>query len=334
MQSTRNEKPAPLVDGTAVDRSGIDPFLGGSEPIRELQRMAHKALLTDSPILIRGETGTGKGVLASWLHHNGAHARAPFIDLNCAGLSKELMESELFGHERGAFTGAVAAKPGLFEAAHGGTLFLDEIGDVDLHVQPKLLKALEEKRFHRLGDVHARRVEVRFIAATQLDLGRMVREQQFRRDLYFRISTLQLHVPSLRDRAEDVPILTRWLLLGITERLRRPPLGVSATALEALTNYPWTGNIRELKNVLERAVLLCERDGLELGDLRFDLPPPSAPAGSGDSRLTLLELERCHIERVLHEERGHVDLAAARLGVPRSSLYQKLKLHRITVSRS
>jgi DNA-binding NtrC family response regulator len=303
-----------------------DPFLGESRLIRELEATARRVLASDSPVLLQGETGSGKGVLAAWLHAQGPRAEEPFVQLNCAGLTAQFLETELFGHERGAFTGAVARKLGLLEVAHHGTVFLDEIGDVDPSVQPKLLKVLEEKRFRRMGDVEDRRVDIRLIAATHQDLAERVRTRHFRSDLFFRISTLPLGLPALRERPEDIPHLAWALLAHIARQLGRPPMTLSPAARAALQGYAWPGNIRELRNVLERAVLLSSRDTLEASDLRFDpgLGEPGAPEEDPLS-LTLEEVEKRHIQRVLAAEGGHVERAARRLGLPRSSLYHKLK---------
>jgi DNA-binding NtrC family response regulator len=313
-------------------RTAIDPFLGTSPAIRALAEQARKVLFTESPILILGETGTGKGVLARWLHANSPRSEEAFVDLNCAGLSRELLETELFGHEKGAFTSATATKQGLFEVAHRGTIFLDEIGDVDLQIQPKLLKVLEEKRFRRVGDVRDRQVDVCLIAATHQDLSELVREKRFRDDLYFRISTIPLTFPALRERIEDIPVLAQYLFEKFAADLGRGEMRLGPDCLEALQSYSWPGNIRELRNVIERAVLLSEQKTIGLKDLHFD-GRPGMQAFYQDSRLTLLELERQHIERVLQEEKGRVERAAKRLGVPRSSLYQKLKRHGITSSK-
>jgi DNA-binding NtrC family response regulator len=294
-------------------RQAIDPFIGKSAAIRALADQARKLLATESPVLILGETGTGKGVLARWLHENSPRADEAFVDLNCAGLSRELLETELFGHEKGAFTSATASKQGLFEVAHRGSIFLDEVGDVDLQIQPKLLKVLEEKRFRRVGDVRDRQVDVRLIGATHQDIGQLVREKKFRDDLYFRISTIPLAFPALRERIEDIPDMARYLL-------------------RALQSYSWPGNVRELRNVIERAVLLSEQKQIGLKDLHFD-GHTSVGAPFFDTRLTLVELEKQHIERVLQEEKGRVEKAAKRLGIPRSSLYQKIKKHQIPSSK-
>ena len=311
-------------------RHAIEPFLGSSPTIRRLAEDARRFLSSESTILVLGETGSGKGVLASWLHRNGPRAEEAFVDLNCASLSKDLFESELFGHEKGAFTGASAAKPGLLEAAHHGTFFLDEIGDMDPSVQPKLLKVLEEKRFRRLGDVRDRQVDVRLIAATHQDLLHLVRENRFRSDLYYRISTITLSVPPLRERLEDIEAVASRLLEGIAGDLGRGEMSLSPEALERLRAYAWPGNIRELRNVLERAVLLCEGHVLDRGDLRFE---ERAPAPEADGDVTLVEMERRHIERALREEHGKVEAAARRLGIPRSSLYEKIRRLGLTVPR-
>jgi DNA-binding NtrC family response regulator len=314
-------------------RRAIDPFLGQSAAMRQLAEDARRFLSSDSPVLIRGETGSGKGVLAAWLHQNGPRAEEALVDLNCATLSKELLESELFGYEKGAFTGALAAKPGLLDVAHRGTLFLDEIGDVDAAVQPKLLKVLEEKRYRRLGDVRDRQVDVRLVAATHQDLARAVRDGRFRSDLYYRVSTIPLVVPPLRERPEDMELIAQHLLDGVAADLGRGSLTLAPDALAALRAYSWPGNIRELRNVLERAVLLCEGRVLGRRDLRFEPAPVDDPAAA-EAALTLEELERLHIERVLQAERGHVESAARRLGIPRSSLYQRLKRLGLSVPRS
>jgi len=313
-------------------RQVIDPFIGTSSAIRALAEQARKILSTESPVLILGETGTGKGVLARWMHENSPRADEAFVDLNCAGLTRELLETELFGHEKGAFTSATSSKQGLFEVAHRGTIFLDEVGDVDLQIQPKLLKVLEEKRFRRVGDVRDRQVDVRLIAATHQDLGEFVRQKKFRDDLYFRISTIPLSFPPLRERIEDIPVVAQYLLDKVSADLSRSGISLDEECVKELQAYSWPGNIRELRNVIERAVLLSDQEIIGLHDLHFD---GHASVGTPflDSRLTLVELEKQHIERVLQEEHGRVEKAAKRLGIPRSSLYQKLKKHQISMSK-
>jgi len=298
-------------------------FNGRSPAVRALAHDAQMAAECDAPILIEGETGTGKGMLAKWIHSSSTRASESFVDLNCAGLPRELLESELFGHEKGAFTGATGSKPGLVEAAHRGTMFLDEVGDTDPAVQPKLLKIVEEKRFRRLGDIGERRVDVRFIAASNKSLTALVDQGQFREDLFYRLNTLVLRLPPLRHRKDDIPALVQQLLHRLSREIGRPVPRVEADALEALTAHAWPGNIRELRNVLERA-MLATSSVLRVSDLRLvaavrrSTAPPAAE--------TLKEVEWLHIQRVLEEEKGSVGRASKRLGIPRSSLYQKLKL--------
>jgi DNA-binding NtrC family response regulator len=319
----RRNRQRKLVRTSKEGRGVVDPFVGSSAAIRALADDARRFLASDSPVLIQGETGTGKGVVAAWLHRNGPRAEEAFVDLNCANLSKDLLESELFGHEKGAFTGASAAKVGLLDAAHRGTFFLDEIGDMDPALQPKFLKVLEEKRFRRVGDVRDRQVDIRLIAATHQELPKLVRENRFRSDLYYRISTIPLTMPPLRERKEDLELLASRLLEIVAADQGRSRLTLSTQALHALREYSWPGNIRELRNVLERAVLLCEGDVLNRKDLRFEAQIAGNPAM--ETHLTLAELETRHIERVLQEEGGRVESAAQRLGIPRSSLYEKIK---------
>ena len=323
-----------LVRRSRASREEVHPFAGSSAVLRTLHADATRVAAANCAVLIQGETGTGKGVLARWLHAQSPRAEHPFVDLNCATLSRDFLETELFGHEKGAYTGAVTAKPGLLEVAHRGTLFLDEIGDMDLEVQPKLLKVLEEKRFRRMGDTRDRRVDVRLIVATHHDLRGLVRERKFREDLYFRITTVPLVVPPLRDRAEDLPRLAGELLDRCAADLGRRQLSLDADAEAALCDYPWPGNVRELRNVLERAALLTDRPVLKMSDLRFDNTAEAPLPLRTDTRLTLLELEQRHITDVLQEEEGHVERAAVRLGIPRSSLYEKIKRYGISMTKS
>ncbi|MBX7221476.1 MAG: sigma-54 dependent transcriptional regulator [Blastocatellia bacterium] len=324
MIDNQRHRRANLAGKSRQDRKGVHPFRGSSRAIQNLAQQAEKVAATDSPVLIQGETGTGKGVLAAWLHANSARNEEPFVDLNCAGLSSEFLETELFGHEKGAFTSAVAQKQGLLEVAHRGTVFLDEIGDMDPQVQPKLLKVLEEKKFRRLGEIRDRQVDIRLIAATHQDLNRAVREKRFRSDLYFRISTIPLVVPPLRERREDIPELARFFLAGFTTDLGRPKVEFTPEALEGLCAYHWPGNIRELRNVVERAVLLGDRNRLGVRDLMFDHADQAVPPDN-TVHFTLEELEHYHIQRILKLENNRVEQAAARLGIPRSTLYQKIK---------
>lgn len=326
LENSRNRQNR-IIEDSKKQRTTLDPFLGVSRAIEQLKEMAEKVARADSPVLIQGETGSGKGVLAHWIHSHSTRSQSAYVDLNCAGLPRDLLETELFGHDKGAFTGAVQAKIGLFDAAHKGTLFLDEIGDIDATVQPKMLKVLEEKRFRRLGDVKDRIVDVRLIAATHRDLTGMVRKGTFRDDLYFRVSTLPIVLPPLRERREDIPLLARNLLNRLSIDMGKK-VDITESALGKLSEYAWPGNIRELRNVLERAVLLGNSPVLDDSSVKFDaLNVPGSFAVSGIR--TLEQLEREHIQTVLSLERGRVEAAAKKLGIPRSSLYLKLKQYGI-----
>ena len=325
----RKDRQRQLAGRSRQEREAVNPFLGTSAAIRKLEEQVTRVLEADSPVLIQGETGTGKTVLARWIHAHSRRADEAFVDLNCAGLSRELLETELFGHEKGAFTGAVASKTGLFEVAHRGTVFLDEIGDVDPQIQPKLLKVLEDKQFRRLGDVRDRKVDVRLLAATHQELTTLVREKKFRSDLYFRISTIPLNVPSLRERPEDIGALAQMLLQQARVEMGRLDVTLKADALDALERYGWPGNIRELKNVIERAVLLSGSRELSRRDLLFDLQGSLAGGWQPEGEMTLEQVERKYIAWMLQQCHGKVVEAAKRLNIPKSTLYQKIKQYEI-----
>jgi DNA-binding NtrC family response regulator len=329
----RRNRQSSLAGRSRAARETMDPFLGESRAIRRLAEQARRVAEATTTVLLQGESGTGKGLLARWIHDHGPRAPETFVDLNCAGLARELLESELFGHEKGAFTGAVTGKAGLFEIAHRGTLFLDEIGDADIQVQPKLLKVLEEQRFRRVGDVKDRQVDVRLIAATHHDLRQLVDEDKFRDDLFYRVSAIPLFVPPLRERENDITILARALLERISIEMGFPGVRLKGDAEKALASYTWPGNIRELRNVLERAVLLGDRETVKAEDVG-DVISPRSPGRPPTARLSLEQAERAHIEAVLREEDGDVRRAAALLGLSRSALYQKLKKHGIAPSKA
>jgi DNA-binding NtrC family response regulator len=313
-------------------RYARDPFLGGTAQMKELERAARRAAGANITVLIQGETGTGKGVLARWLHKMSPRSNEAFIDLNCAGLSRELFESELFGYQKGAFTGAVSNKLGFLEAANHGTLFLDEIGDMDLLVQPKILKVVEDKRFFRLGDVLERTTSAHLIAATHRDLNKLAANGQFRSDLYFRISTLRLHIPPLRERLDDVPILTDAILDQLSVDMNTGPLRISDNARAALQSYTWPGNIRELRNVLERAALLSDDGVIQKTGLDFEasILQDAAPAQSL-ANMTLRQVEKRCILETFEAAGGNVIRTAQRLGIHRSSLYSKMREYGVTL---
>jgi DNA-binding NtrC family response regulator len=311
---------------TKRGRGRLDPFVGPSAAIRELASLAEAVQKSQAPILILGETGTGKGVLSRWFHDLGPRSREPYVDLNCAGLSRELAESELFGHRRGAFTSAATDKMGLVELAHRGTLFLDEIGDLDPSVQPKLLKVLEDKSYRRVGDTRTRTSDIRLITATHRDLVGMTREGTFRNDLLFRINTVTLELPPLRARREDIVPLAEQILQRLVEEQGRQALELGAAARRQLMDYSWPGNVRELRNVLERALIFSRGTELDLsrvlGGAHDSTPQPTS---GGSSVQSLEAIERAHILQTLEECDHRVDEAADRLGISRSSLYARIK---------
>jgi DNA-binding NtrC family response regulator len=300
----------------------LDPFVGESGAICTLFRQAAVVATTDTPVLIQGETGSGKGVLARWIHESSLRARKAFIDLNCAGIARDLLESELFGHEKGAFTGASEPKAGLFEIAHGGTVFLDELGDMDITLQPKLLKVLEERTFRRVGGIAIKDVDIRLIAASHQDLQDMINHGRFREDLYFRVNAFPLLVPPLRKRVEDIPVLSEVILsrMGGEVSIEKPT--ITERALKKLSSHHWPGNIRELRNVLHRAVLMAGGDPIDHHHVIIDQGQaaivPQACSGK------LIDVEKAYIEAVLRQCDGRVENAAHVLGIPLSSLYQKL----------
>jgi DNA-binding NtrC family response regulator len=295
-----------------------------------------KVAPTRSTVLIRGETGTGKELIARAIHHGSPRAEKPMVKLNCTAIPETLLESELFGHEKGAFTGADRRKPGRFELADGGTIFLDEIGDVSLAVQSKLLRVLQEREFERVGGLETIAVDVRVIAATHRNLEEMIRKGEFREDLYFRLSVFPLEIPPLRKRKEDLPDLARFFLKRHAKDAGRLQLkGFAADALTRLVSYPWPGNVRELENVIERAVILCtESERIDSSDLKFlDLGPRRQPelteTPSADAPLpkALERIERDELVRAMGESNGSKAAAARALGINRSTLYYRLRKH-------
>lgn len=301
----------------------LDPFLGTSGAIGALAAECRSVVSAEAAVLIRGETGSGKGVLARWIHESGPRAEEAFVDLNCAGLSREFLESELFGHTAGAFTGATANKQGLLEVAHLGTAFLDEIGDLDPLIQPKLLKVIEERRFRRLGEVRDRQVDVRLLSATHQDLEALVLERRFRQDLYYRVNTIELRVPPLRERPEDIPVLAAHLIARFAAELGRAEPRLAPDAERALAAHSWPGNVRELKNTIERALLVSRGLVLEAAHLRLATAPapPTPPLGT----LSLADVEREAIERALRDCRWQVADAARALGISRTTLYERIR---------
>ena len=314
--------------------------------MRRIYERIEKVADKPSTVLITGESGTGKELVAQALHDNSRRRERPFIRVNCGAIPEALFESELFGHEKGAFTGAAAARPGRFELADTGSLFLDEIGELPLAMQVKLLRVLQDGTFERVGGLRSRTVDVRLIAATNRDLHQEVRDGNFREDLYYRLTVIPIALPPLRDRIDDIPLLIEHFLQKFNPRLGTEIQGLSPEALAALMLHPWPGNIRELENLMERSMLLADPDThtLELRDLSgLGLPgedeaEPDDGGGSPDAegmglkeyvRVHTERLERAHILRALEASSHNVTHAAKRLGISRKSLQMKMRLYRL-----
>ena len=287
---------------------------------------------TGATVLIMGETGTGKELVARAIHDLSGRGKGSFVKVNCAAIPASLLESELFGHEKGSFTGAVAQKIGRFELAHGGTLFLDEIGEMPLELQPKLLRAIQDQEFERVGGNRTIRTDARLVAATNRDLKAMVEDNKFRADLYYRLHVFPLHVPPLRDRREDIPLLTRYFVQKHAQRMGRNIDTIPTSVLDALTNYHWPGNIRELQNVLERSVILTNGSVLQVP--MTELTGKTIPTTlNGTSAAEPHHAERARILKALEEARGQVggpDGAAARLGLKRTTLQSRMRKFNIS----
>jgi len=322
------------IRGAATQEEGApDALVHTSEAMRGLVSIAEAAARLDSTVILTGESGTGKDVLARFIHSRSARDESPLITINCGALPEALFESEFFGHEKGAFTGATAMKRGLIEAADGSTLFLDEIGDLPAPMQVKLLHFLEQGRFRRVGSTRDRASDVRIIAATNRHLAEDVQRGRFRADLFYRLNVISLNVPPLRERREDIPALIDNFLTLYRERFQRPALTLSEEARRRLESFNWPGNVRELRNTIERAAALSETDEIEaaqfsqLSDKEQAAAPASAqsPAASNTPARTLDELEREHILRVLEETGGNRERAAIVLGISARTLYRKLR---------
>jgi formate hydrogenlyase transcriptional activator len=308
--------------------NNFEEIVGDSAALRRALKEVETVAPTDSTVLIRGETGTGKELIARAVHHLSPQRGRTFVKLNCAAIPTGLLESELFGHEKGAFTGAIAQKVGRFELAHQGTLFLDEVGDIPPELQPKLLRVLQEQEFERLGSTKTIRVRVRLVAATNRDLPRMVADGQFRGDLYYRLNVFPIGLPPLRERPGDIPRLVRHFTQKFARRMGRRVETIPAEAMAALVRYAWPGNVRELENVIERAVILSPGAALHVpvADLKAEAAPATLP--STDGHRSLADAEREHILRALRDTRwvlGGSAGAAARLGMKRTTLQSKMK---------
>lgn len=305
--------------------AGAVRMIGASLAFQKVLEQATLAARSDARVLLSGESGTGKELLAAHIHASSPFSGGPFIKVNCAAIPTELIESELFGHEKGSFTGATAARRGKFELADGGTLFLDECGDLHASSQAKLLRVLQEGEFHRVGGEQPIRVAVRVIAATNRDLLDMVEQQKFREDLYYRLCVVPVRVPSLRERREDIHPLADYFLADFCARNNFRPRAFEPQAVEALEQYSWPGNIRELRNVVERMAILSRGDMLEAESVPLEIRMPKNHAGRGNLRETRESAEREHIRRALEEAQWNVSGAARALGMERTNLHKRIK---------
>jgi len=305
-----------------------------SPAMRRLIDIARRIATVDSTVLVTGESGTGKERIARLVHETSARAAGPFIAVNCGAITETLLESELFGHARGAFTGAVQDRPGLFEAANRGTILLDEIGEVPTGMQVKLLRVLQEREIRRVGENKSRTIDVRVIAATNRELTEDIAEGRFRKDLYYRLNVVELHVPPLRERREDILPLARQLLAEATVRLRRPIEGLSPRAADQLLRYNWPGNVRELENAMERAVALARVSRTDFEDLPEEVRQAiPVPLLSGPVKV-LEEIEKDYIMAVMDLNGSNQTRAAEQLGIGSATLYRKLKKYGVSVARS
>jgi DNA-binding NtrC family response regulator len=319
------EENARLRDGLSVQGEGLD-LVGGGPAFEDLRKLLAKVAPSDSTVLVRGETGTGKELVARGIHRLSPRRDRPFVVVDCAALHENLLQSELFGHEQGAFTGAARRKHGLFEAADGGTIFLDEIGDVSPAAQAGLLRVLETSSFRHLGGTQEVRVDVRLVAATNRALERLMAEGKFRQDLFFRLSAIHIEIPPLRQRRNDIPVLVEHFVAQHNAR-HGTRKGISPAAIEVLLRYDWPGNVRELRHAVERALVVADGDLIRPRDLPAELRQAAGRMGMDAEQaasLALAEVERRHIARVLAQVGGHRARAAQLLGISERNLYRRI----------
>lgn len=310
----------------------FDSILGESKVLKDAVSLAQKVSGTDVPVLLTGETGTGKEVFAQAIHYSSKRARQNFVAVNCSSFSKELLESEMFGHKAGSFTGALKDKKGLFEEANNGTIFLDEIGEMAFELQAKLLRILETGEYIKIGDTKPTRVNVRIIVATNRNLSQEIVAGRFREDLFYRLSVFQIHLPPLRERAGDIRLLAKAFIKSFAEQLARPVVEIAPAFLEALDSQPWKGNIRELRNVIERSMIVCESGYLDIADLPFDIQNAHYEHSNDSSpgSFELSAMERRHIARVLEYTKGNKTEAARLLKIGLTTLYRKIEEYKIS----
>jgi DNA-binding NtrC family response regulator len=330
MEKVQLQKRVAMLEQQVGKRYTWEAILGNSPLILNAIAMARKVAPTDATVLLLGETGTGKEVFAQAIHHGSKRTTKPFMALNCSAFGKELLESELFGHKAGAFTGATRDKRGLIEEANPGTLFLDEIGEMHIDLQAKLLRVLETSEFIKVGDIKPTRVDVRIIAATNRDLEQDVEQGRFREDLYYRLNVFTIPLPALRDRKKDIPLIADHYLHFFTRKAGKRIEGISKEFLEHLQGHEWKGNIRELKNIIERAVILADGPMLTVDNLPSELQVVGLKMSGPLSAFDLASVEKLHIQRVLNHTRGNKTEAARLLNIGLTTLYRKIEEYKLS----
>lgn len=329
-----NSRPVQPSGSTVVPvrESAFDTVLGHSRGLQQVIQLARKVAVTDVPVLLTGETGTGKEVFAQAIHNGSTRAKQPFVAINCSAFSKELLESEIFGHKAGAFTGALKDKKGLFEEANHGTIFLDEIGEMAYGLQAKLLRVLETGEYIKVGDTKPTKIDVRIVSATNRNLKEEIANSNFREDLYFRLSVFHLHLPPLRERREDIPELAAAFLKFFAAKMGKQVKGFAADCQAWMQSYAWPGNVRELRNVIERALIICDDYNITLDDMPLDFRSStlSGSAADGDD-FELAEAEHRHIQRVLQYTKGNKAEAARLLKIGLTTLYRKIEEYGINI---
>ena len=328
-----NSRPAQPSGSTVVPvrESAFDTVLGHSRGLQQVIQLARKVAVTDVPVLLTGETGTGKEVFAQAIHNGSARAKQPFVAINCSAFSKELLESEIFGHKAGAFTGALKDKKGLFEEANHGTIFLDEIGEMAYGLQAKLLRVLETGEYIKVGDTKPTKIDVRIVSATNRNLKEEIANSNFREDLYFRLSVFHLHLPPLRERREDIPELAAAFLKFFAAKMGKQVKGFAADCQAWMQSYAWPGNVRELRNVIERALIICD-DYITLDDMPLDFRSSTLSGSAADGHdFELAEAEHRHIQRVLQYTKGNKAEAARLLKIGLTTLYRKIEEYGINI---
>lgn len=331
MEKARTNNLVNRKESKACAMYSLDSILGHSKEIKEVKSLALKVSVTDVPVLLTGETGTGKEVFAQAIHQNSSRKNNNFVAVNCSSFSKELLESEMFGHKTGSFTGALKDKKGLFEEANNGTLFLDEIGEMAFELQAKLLRILETGEYIKLGETKPTKVNVRIIAATNRDLKAEIERGNFREDLFYRLSVFQIHLPSLRERKEDIEIFAQFFVRSFSEKLGYPQINLTEKVISIFKEYPWKGNIRELRNVIERSLIVSDNNCIEPKDLPLDMHNMHMENSDGKrlSDFDMGAMECRHIARVLQYTQGNKSEAARLLKIGLTTLYRKIEEYKL-----